>query len=44
MGQQQWSSAQESLLSLEKSNVASVDDIIRSAKILRTGSCVPKYI
>lgn len=29
MGQQQWSSAQESLLSLEKSNVASVNDIIR---------------
>ncbi|KAL8089767.1 hypothetical protein AgCh_039305 [Apium graveolens] len=29
MGQQQWSNAQESLLSLEKSNVASVDDIIR---------------
>ncbi|WOG87544.1 hypothetical protein DCAR_0206772 [Daucus carota subsp. sativus] len=29
MGQKQWSSAQESLLSLEKTNVASVDDIIR---------------
>lgn len=33
MGQKQWSSAQESLLSLEKTNVASVDDIIRFAKI-----------
>lgn len=29
MGSQQWSSAQESLLSLEKSNVASVDEIVR---------------
>uniref|UniRef100_A0A166DF31 Uncharacterized protein n=1 Tax=Daucus carota subsp. sativus TaxID=79200 RepID=A0A166DF31_DAUCS len=32
MGQKQWSSAQESLLSLEKTNVASVDDIIRELK------------
>ncbi|PWA85208.1 P-loop containing nucleoside triphosphate hydrolases superfamily protein [Artemisia annua] len=29
MGSQQWSSAQESLLSLEKSNVASVEEIVR---------------
>ncbi|XP_024968259.1 kinesin-like protein KIN-5D [Cynara cardunculus var. scolymus] len=29
MGSQQWSSAQESLLSLEKNNVASVDEIVR---------------
>ncbi|KVH88474.1 hypothetical protein Ccrd_026745 [Cynara cardunculus var. scolymus] len=29
MGSQQWSSAQESLLALEKSNVASVDEIVR---------------
>lgn len=29
MGSQQWSRAQESLLSLEKSNVASVDEIVR---------------
>lgn len=29
MGAKQWSSAQESLLSLEKSNVASVDQVVR---------------
>ncbi|XP_076936470.1 kinesin-like protein KIN-5D [Bidens hawaiensis] len=29
MGSQQWNSAQESLISLEKSNVASVDEIVR---------------
>ncbi|KAI3772419.1 hypothetical protein L6452_03605 [Arctium lappa] len=29
MGSQQWNSAQESLLSLEKNNVASVDEIVR---------------
>ncbi|CAH1418273.1 unnamed protein product [Lactuca virosa] len=29
MGSQQWSSAQESLLGLEKNNVASVDEIVR---------------
>lgn len=29
MGSQQWSNAQESLLRLEKSNVASVDEIVR---------------
>lgn len=30
LGAQQWKSAQESLLHLEKSNVASVDEIVRS--------------
>lgn len=29
MGSQQWSKAQESLLSLENNNVASVDEIVR---------------
>lgn len=34
MGEEQWNSAQESLLSLEKSNVASVDEIIRFGRLL----------
>lgn len=29
MGAQQWSNAQDSLLGLEKNNVASVEDIVR---------------
>lgn len=34
MGEQQWKNAQESLLSLEKKNVASVDSIVRYAMLI----------
>lgn len=34
MGEQQWKNAQESLLSLEKKNVASVDSIVRYDNML----------
>lgn len=33
LGAQQWKNAQESLLSLEKSNVASMDEIVRLVQI-----------